>query len=189
MYSLFTSIRTSKARSIATSCLRFLFRPLQTICQPFKKSPSNEEGSDVKNCWSISIGVNMSQILSKVIINRLKEAYKSHISEAQFGFGWNRYTTDAICILSTVIEKYEETLDTVYIVLTAAYGYMLRDFLFRVLRLRTGVHHLITILQKMYERATASILGMKEEFDVLVSCRQGGHESPCIFNYYFDYVL
>ena len=26
-------------------------------------------------------------------------------------------------------------------------------------------------------------------FDVLVGCRQGGQESPCLFNYYFDYVL
>ena len=25
--------------------------------------------------------------------------------------------------------------------------------------------------------------------DVLVGCRQGGQESPCLFNYYFDYVL
>ena len=30
---------------------------------------------------------------------------------------------------------------------------------------------------------------MKENFDVLIGCRQGGQESPCIFNYFFDYVL
>ena len=30
---------------------------------------------------------------------------------------------------------------------------------------------------------------MKTKFDVLVGCRQGGQESPCLFNYYFDYVL
>ena len=41
----------------------------------------------------------------------------------------------------------------------------------------------------MYEGTTASIRGMKSSFDVLVGCRQGGQESPCLFNYYFDYVL
>ena len=41
----------------------------------------------------------------------------------------------------------------------------------------------------MYEGTTASIKGMKTSFDVLIGCRQGGQESPCIFNYYFDYVL
>ena len=38
----------------------------------------------------------------------------------------------------------------------------------------------------MYRGATASIFGIVE---VLVDCRQGCQESPCIFNYYFDYVL
>ena len=38
-------------------------------------------------------------------------------------------------------------------------------------------------------RDTASIKGMKTTFDVLIGCRQGGQESPCNFNYYFDYVL
>ena len=41
----------------------------------------------------------------------------------------------------------------------------------------------------MYEGTTASIKGSKAKFDVLVGCRQGGQESPCLFNYYFDYVL
>ena len=70
-----------------------------------------------------------------------------------------------------------------YIDLTAAYDHVPRDFLFRVLELRTGAKHLIAILQKMYEGTTASIAGMKEKFDVLIGCRQGGQESPCIFNY------
>ena len=30
---------------------------------------------------------------------------------------------------------------------------------------------------------------MKERFELLVCCGQGGQESPCIFTYYFDYVL
>ena len=41
----------------------------------------------------------------------------------------------------------------------------------------------------MYRRTTASIKGMKTKFDILVGCRQGGQESPVVFNYYFDFVL
>ena len=55
--------------------------------------------------------------------------------------------------------------------------------------MRTGATHLIAILKKMYEATTASIKGTKAKFDVLIRCRQVGQESPCIFNYYFDYVL
>ena len=41
----------------------------------------------------------------------------------------------------------------------------------------------------MYEGTTAVIRGMHKAFDVFVGCRQGGQESPCLFNYYFDFVL
>ena len=30
---------------------------------------------------------------------------------------------------------------------------------------------------------------MKSTFEVLIGCRQGGQESPVLFNYYFDFVL
>ena len=30
---------------------------------------------------------------------------------------------------------------------------------------------------------------MRSTFDVLIGCRQVGQESPCLFNYYFDFVL
>ena len=41
----------------------------------------------------------------------------------------------------------------------------------------------------MYIGTTAVIQGMKKAFDVAVGCRQGGQESPCLFNFYFDFVL
>lgn len=59
----------------------------------------------------------------------------------------------------------------------------------QVLKIQTGAHHLIALLQKMYEGTTASIRGMTTKFHVLIGCRQDGQESPCLLNYYFDYVL
>ena len=88
-----------------------------------------------------------------------------------------------------MIEKYGGELIAVYIDLTAAYHHIPRDFLFRILSLRTEAPHLTAILRKMYEGTTASFVGMKSRFDILIGCRQGGQESPCLFNLYFDYVL
>ena len=131
----------------------------------------------------------MSRILAKVILNRFQKAYESHISKTQFGFRQNRSIADGIFIVKMVTKKVGEPLIAVYIDLTAAYDHIPRDFLFKVLDLRTGAKHLATILKKMYEGTTASIKGSKAVFDVLVGCRQCGQESPCLFNYYFDYVL
>ena len=92
----------------------------------------------------------MSRILAKIIMERLKEAYETNISDTQFGFRRNRSTTDAILVLKTVIDKYNDTLIAVYIDLTAAYDHIPRNFLFKVLDLRIGASHLIAILYKMY---------------------------------------
>ena len=88
-----------------------------------------------------------------------------------------------------ITEKSTGTLVAVYIDLSATYDHVPRDLLFKVLEMRTGATHLIAILKKMYEATPASIKGTKAKFDVLIGCRQGGQESPCIFNYYFNYVL
>ena len=54
----------------------------------------------------------------------------------------------------------------VYIDLTVAYDHTPRDFLFRLLKIRTGTSHLIAILRKMYEGTMASIRGMETVFEV-----------------------
>ena len=141
------------------------------------------------NYRGISIGTNMSRILSKIIIERLNTAYENNISNSQYGFRKNRSTTDGIFIMKNVIEKYKDPFIAVYIDLTAAYDHIPRDFLFRVLELRTGASFLIEILKLMYVGTTASIKGLRATFEVLVGCRQGGQESPVLFNYYFDFVL
>ena len=87
------------------------------------------------NYRGLSIGANMSRILAKIIISRMKVAYETHISETQYGFRQNRSTSDGIFIVKTVIEKYGGRLIAVYIDLTAAYDHISRDFLFRVLKM------------------------------------------------------
>ena len=131
----------------------------------------------------------MSRIVAKIIMNRFKKAYEENIGKEQYGFRKNRSTTDGIFILRSITQKYAGRIIAVYIDLTAAYDHIPRNLLFLILNIRTGAKHLTAILKKMYEGTTASIKGSKAKFDVLVGCRQGGQESPCLFNYYFGYVL
>ena len=66
--------------------------------------------TEAKNYRGLSISANMSRILAKVIMGRLKSAYETNIGEEQFGFRANRSTSDAIFVLKTVTEKYEGTI-------------------------------------------------------------------------------
>ena len=62
--------------------------------------------SEAKNHRGLSIGANMSRIIAKIIMGRLKDAYEKMISEAQYGFRKNRSTTDGMFIVKTIIEKH-----------------------------------------------------------------------------------
>ena len=119
----------------------------------------------------------------------MEDAYEHNIAENQFGFRRSRSTSDAIWSLRQIVQKYNGTLIIVYVDLKAAYDRVPRDFLFKVLTIRTGAHTIIALLQALYKGTTASISGLRVKFDVLIGCRQGGQESPSCFNYYFDYVL
>ena len=77
----------------------------------------------------------------------------------------------------------------VFVDLTAAYDHIPRKCIFSVLNFRTGANVLIYILRKLYDGTTGCITGTKERFDILCGCRQGGLESPTLFNYYFDFVF
>ena len=142
-----------------------------------------------ENYRALSVGSNLSKLIPRIILNRLLHAYEHNISESQFGFRKGRSTSDAIFILKNVIQKHSGPLVLVFVDLTAAYDHIPREFLFRILEFRTGAKILVYILRKLYDGTTAFISGTKTHFDILVGCRQGGLESPTLFNYYFDFVL
>ena len=142
-----------------------------------------------KNYRALSVGSNLSKILPALILKRINESYENNISETQFGFRKGRSTCDAIFIVRNIIKKHSGMLIATFIDLTAAYDHIPRDFLFRVLEFRTGAQFLVHLLSELYHDTTAYISGTKTKFNVNIGCRQGGLESPTLFNYYFDFVL
>ena len=71
-----------------------------------------KEGA-VKHCkelpW-LAIGANMRKILAKIVMLRLNEAYETNIVDSQLGMRRNRSTTYVIFVLTSVIDKYNDTL-------------------------------------------------------------------------------
>ena len=73
--------------------------------------------------------------------------------------------------------------------LRAAYDHVDRDMLFSVLNIRTKASKITSILKALYTGTTASIKNTVNSFQVHTGCRQGGIESPVLFNIYMDFVL
>ena len=129
------------------------------------------------------------QIIASLGVNRIRNAYENIISNCQFGFRSNRSTTDAIFILQNSINLSSKPLFLCFLDLKAAYDWINRDLLFKILEIRIKSPILVNILKAFYTGTSAAIKGSKVFFQTITACRQGGVESPVIFNIYLDFVL
>ena len=125
-----------------------------------------------------------SKIVISIVISTIRDAYELIISNCQFGFRSNRSTTDAIFILQNSINISSKPLYVCFIDLKAAYDWINRDMLFKVLEIRIKSPILVSILKLFYTGTTAAIKGSKVFFKTFTGCRQGGLESPVLFNIY-----
>ena len=144
---------------------------------------------DATNYRGLSIMSTMSKIIIAVIISRIRNAYEQIISNFQFGFQSNRSTTDAIFILQNAINLSSKPLFICFIDLKAAYDWIDRDMLFKIIDIRIRSPVLVKILKVFYTGTSAAIKGSKIFFKTFTGCRQGGLESPVLFNIYLDFVL
>ena len=117
--------------------------------------------SEANNYRGLSIMATCSKVLTALIIARIRNAYEKLLLGAQYGFRCNRSTTDAIYILRTCVDNSSDTLFCCFIDLKAAYDWIDRDMLFKVLEIRLGSSILIDILKALYTGTTAAIRGTK----------------------------
>ena len=73
-----------------------------------------------------------------------------------------------------------------FIDLKAAYDWISRDMLFKILDIRIKSPILVNILKVFYTGTSAAIKGSKVFFKTCTGCRQGG---LVLFNIYLDFVL
>ena len=145
--------------------------------------------SDAANYRGLSIMSTCSKIIIAIIISRIRSTYERIISNFQYGFRSNRSTTDGIFILQNAINLSTEPLFICFIDLKAAYDWINRDMLFKILDIRLKSPILVRILKVFYTGTSAAIKGSKIFFKTFTGCRQGGLESPVLFNIYLDFVL
>ena len=145
--------------------------------------------SVAENYRGISIIATLSKIVSMIIVNRIRAMYECILLPTQFGFRRNKSTCDAIFITRQVIATTKGPLYVCFIDLKAAYDWIPRESLFRVLEIRMQCPTLISILRALYTGTKACIKCSAQYFETLVGCRQGGVESPPAFNVYLDFVI
>ena len=152
----------------------------------FKNKGSKMEAGNYRG---LSITSTLSKLYTSIIIDRIKPLYESLLLPTQFGFRTNKSTNDAIFVLKNIIDNSSEELYCCFIDLKAAYDWINRDIMFRIIEFRTGLPTLVKLLKCIYVGTTAAIKLSENIFLTFSGCRQGGLESPYLFNIFLDFVL
>ena len=144
----------------------------------------------------LQIGSTLCKILVIIIINRLKAWYESQLLDEQQGFRTGRGTADGVYLIKRVQEissKIKKPVYALFVDLSAAFDHIVRDFMFNSIlnRIPPEVNSkLIQLLQSLYNATTTSLAETPDDcFELFLGVRQGGPESPILYNFYMDLVM
>ena len=157
------------------------------------KGPSKGKADDPSTYRGLQIGSTLCKIIVILITNRMKEWYENQLTEQQQGFRASRSTTDGLFLIKSLQQiayKTRKIIPTLFIDLTAAFDHIKRNWLFDSIKQRLNNQNefkLFELLQDLYKKTTTSI--ENHNFEISLGVRQGGPESPLLFNLYLDYVM
>ena len=144
----------------------------------------------------LQIGSSLCKIMIIIIINRLKPWYEEQLLEQQQGFRSERGTPDGIYItkrVQQITDKMKKPVYVLFVDLSAAFDHIVRKWLFKSIYQRFPSNSdttLIQLLEALYEYTTTSLKETPDDiFELILGVRQGGPESPPLYNLIMDYVM
>ena len=158
----------------------------------------SEKGSikDPTAYRGLQIGSTMCKIMVIIIINRLNKWYDTQLLDQQQGFRAGRGTADGIYTvkrIQQITDKMKKPAYVLFVDLSAAFDHVVRKWLFKSIyqRFSPGADtKLIKLLETLYSFTTTSLTETPDDlFELKLGVRQGGPESPPLYNLYMDYVM
>ena len=160
------------------------------------KGASKGSNTDPSAYRGLQIGSSLAKILVVIIIKRIQEWYEKQLMDQQQGFRKGRGTTDGIYIakrIHQITDHMKRPVFVLFIDLSAAFDHVPRTVMFESLKKRLPSSHskkLIDLLEKLYSHTTTALSDAPDHvFEIKTGVRQGGPESPMLFNLYLDFVM
>ena len=151
---------------------------------------------DPKAYRALQICSTFCKIMIIVIINRIKSWYDRQLLDQQQGFRSGRGTADGIFItkrIQQITDKMKKPVYILFIDLTAAFDHVVRKWMFKSIyqRFPAGTDRtLIELLEALYAYTTTALAETPDDlFELALGVRQGGPESPPLYNLFMDYVM
>ena len=160
------------------------------------KGASKGKKTDEKAYRGLQIGSSLCKVLIVIIIKRIQKWYDLQLTDNQQGFRSGRGTTDGIYIAKKIHQITDQKKSLVYALfvdLTAAFDHIPREMMFETIKKRlpdSNSKKLITLLETLYSSTTTALIETPDnKFETKSGVRQGGPESPLLFNLYVDFIM
>ena len=160
------------------------------------KGPTKGHYDDPSTYRGLQIGSSLCKIIIVIIINRLKVWYERQLLDQQQGFRSARGTTDGIFVAKSVQQitsKIKKPTFVLFVDLSAEFDHGERSWLFKTIRSRypDGTEQtMLKLLESLYSSTTTSLQETPDDtFELTIGVRQGGPESPLLYNLYMDFVM
>ena len=165
-----------------------------TITGLFKNKGKRKE---TKNYRGLSIGSTLLKLAMAIILERIRHWYNKQLLPNQNGFRQFFGCPDAIFSVKSIQNISSRLKKEVYILfvdLTAAYDWCVRKWLFHSIFNRidpenVSVMNCVKIMEELYSKTESVMKGETEYFETTCGVRQGGSESPNLFNLFLDYIM
>ena len=165
-----------------------------SITALYKNKGSRKE---CKNYRGLSIGSSFLKLAMAIILERIRPWYNKQLLPNQYGFRQFYGCSDAIFTLKSIHHISSRLNKETYILfvdLTAAYDWCVRKWLFHTVFNRVNpsdepTRNCIRIMEELYKKTLSCMKGETQYFETSSGVRQGGPESPNLFNLYLDYIM
>ena len=153
--------------------------------------------SDPQNYRALQVGSIFCKTLIILILNRFTEWYESQLLDFQNGFRKGRGTSDGIYITKitqNIAHKTNRDIFALFVDLSSAFDHINRQWLFWTIRNRLPEaekqNKIVNILENLFRHTNTELKDdPKLNFYTTSGVRQGGPESPLLFNLFIDYTL
>ena len=161
----------------------------------FHSNPKERQCQRMSNYCTIALILLSSKAMLKILQAKLQQYVNHELPDVQAGFRKGRGTRDQIVNIRWVMEKAREFQKNIYfcfIDYAKAFDCVAHNKLWKILKEMGIPDHLICLLTNLYAGQEATVRtghGTTDWFQIGKGVRQGCILSPCLFNFYAEYIM